>query len=281
LPCLCGRHWRWWGGLERNSRCGCGPAGASAAADYASLFGIGFTGVLYYVALLTPSFIVSPGLVQKVYGARSAPSARLGIAANAVVLLFYAAVPALLGMIAAVRFPSLADPQYAVFRLFTEGIPVWLGVLGVAAVFSAEISTCDAVLFMLSSSLTIDFYRSFVHRQASGRTLLKISRVSAICAGAGAIWISIQLPSIIDALTLFYSLVSVALFVPVIAGIYWRRPTARAALAAILVSVPATVLLKSSGSGFLPRFLNPFLVGMLISFVVLWLVSMSGNRRAA
>ncbi len=253
--------------------------GETGGASYVSVFGIGATGVLYYVALLTPSFIVSPGLVQKLYGARSASAARRGINANALVLLAYALVPALLGMAAAARFPSLADPQYAIFRLMTENLPLWLGILGIAAIFSAEISTCDAVLFMLSSSLTIDLYRSFLDRDASERRLLLISRLSAGAAGAGAVAISITMPSIIGSLTLFYSLVTVALFVPVISGLFSTRPSASAALAAIAVSVPATLALNYGAGAALPRLLNPFLAGLIISLVVLWGVTVARAVR--
>jgi SSS family solute:Na+ symporter len=38
---------------------------------------------LWFIALLAPAFIVSPGLVQKGYGARSAEAVRVGVGANA------------------------------------------------------------------------------------------------------------------------------------------------------------------------------------------------------
>lgn len=264
-----------WGGIATTM---VARLGETPGVSYMSVFGIGVAGVLYYVALLTPSFIVSPGLVQKLYGARSARTARRGVNANALVLLAYALIPALLGMAAAARFPSLADPQYAIFKVMTEQLPLWLGILGIAAIFSAEISTCDAVLFMLSSSLTIDFYRSFLSRGASERRLLLISRLSAVAGAAGAVVISITLPSIIGSMTLFYSLVTVALFVPVIAGLYSRRPTAQAALAAIALSVPATLALSYGNTVTLPRVINPSLAGMLVSLVVLWAVTIAQRK---
>ena len=52
-----------------------------------------------------PSFAVSPGLVQKTYGARSADTARAAVLWNALALAAFAFVPALLGMAARATRP--------------------------------------------------------------------------------------------------------------------------------------------------------------------------------
>jgi SSS family solute:Na+ symporter len=252
---------------------------ASGAANYLSGTGIGGTGILYYVALLAPSFIVSPGLIQKAFGARSAAAARLGVNLNAVALVGFALIPPALGIVAAAKFPGLADPQVSLFRVMTDALPVWLGVLGIAAIFSAEVSTCDAVLFMLSTSLSVDLYKGYLHRTASDRRLLLVSRATAVIAGALGVLISIRVPSIIASLTLFYSLVSVALFVPVVMGLYSSRPTARGALAAICTSVPATLILHYGYGDVILGTLNPFLIGMAISWAVLWVEASIGARH--
>ncbi|HSM59838.1 MAG TPA: sodium:solute symporter family protein, partial [Longimicrobiales bacterium] len=113
-------------------------------------------------ALLVPAFIVSPGLLQKAYGARSERALRLGVAAQGLVLLGFAFAPPLIGMIAHVYEPALPNPELAVPTVLTHGLPAWLGALGLAAVFSAEVSSADAVLFMLSTSLSKDLYKRYV-----------------------------------------------------------------------------------------------------------------------
>ena len=243
--------------------------GPDRARDYLSPFGFGIPGVFYYLALLAPSFIVSPGLIQKVYGARSARSARLGMNLNALALLVFAALPPAMGIIAAAALPSLADPQFAIYRVMTDLLPGWMGVLGLAAIFSAEVSTCDAVLFMLSTSISVDLYKSFYRRDASDRQLLRVSRLASAGAGLLGIVIAIVVPSIITVLTLFYSLVSVALFVPVVVGLYWRRPDARSALSAIVVSVPFTLALQLWAPSRILGFLNPFAIGIAVSLVIM------------
>ena len=41
-------------------------------------------------------------------------------------------------------------------------VPPWLGVWALAAIFSAELSATDAILFMLSTSLAVDLYKTFL-----------------------------------------------------------------------------------------------------------------------
>jgi SSS family solute:Na+ symporter len=253
----------------------------ASASGFFSPVGFGAAGALYHLALLAPSFIVSPGLVQKIYGARSAAAARAGVNWNALGLLLFAALPPCLGIVAAARFPGLADAQLALPKVILELLPAWLGTLVLAAVFSAEISTCDAVLFMLSTSLTIDLYRTFVNPRASERELLGASRLSAVVGGACGTAVALGAPTVIGALTVFYALVSVALFVPVVAGLYSRRPDARAALAAIAVSVPLTVALHLGWGERVIGILSPTVLGIAASFTVLWGVTATRRRREA
>jgi SSS family solute:Na+ symporter len=59
-----------------------------------------------YLGLLGPAFIVSPGLLQKIYGARDDRAVRLGVGMDALGLLLYSGVPPLMGIIARARFPA-------------------------------------------------------------------------------------------------------------------------------------------------------------------------------
>ena len=104
---------------------------------YFSLIGIGTEGVRGYLFLLVPAFIVSPGLLQKISGARNSSAVQLGTGANGIVLLGYSFLPVLLGMTAAAFFPGLDNTELALPYVMTELLPCWLSVLLLVAVFSA------------------------------------------------------------------------------------------------------------------------------------------------
>ena len=221
--------------------------------------GLGAGGILSYVSILVPSFVISPGLIQKLYGARDARSVRIGVTWNALGLLLFAFAPAILGIVARSQYPNLSNRELALPMVMTKLMPGWLGLLTLAAVFSAEISASDAILFMLSSSLSVDLYKTFLRPRASDRDLLFAGRLAAVAGAFFGVLLAIALPSIISALQIFYTLMAVALSAPLVIGLYSRRPTAARAIIAIVFSVALTALTQSS------------LIGILSAFVIMML----------
>ncbi len=126
--------------------------------------------------------MISPGLLQKVFGARDDRAVRLGVGWNAVGLALYAVVPALLGIAAGGLFPELADSQQALPAILVRAVPPLVGAIGLAAVFSAEVSAADAVLLMLTTSLSQDLYKRYVAPQANDAQVLRIARIATIAS---------------------------------------------------------------------------------------------------
>ena len=144
-----------------------------------------------YVPMLTPAFIVSPGLLQKVYAARDDRAVRIGVGVNAAVLLAFAAIPPVLGMIARARHPDLAASDLALPTVFARDLPFWIGALGLAAIFSAEVSAADAILFMLATSFSKDLYKRFLRPDADDRQVLNAARISTVAGAALAIGVAL------------------------------------------------------------------------------------------
>jgi len=237
------------------------PFGVAAAGGWQQLqpvidasSSLGIRGVVSYVAILVPSFIISPGLIQKLYGARNAHAVRVGVNWNAFGLMAFAFVPAILGVIAHSQFSGLTNRELALPTVMTKLMPPWLGLLILAAVFSAEVSTCDAILFMLASSLSIDLYKTFLRPAASDRNLLLIGRIAAVVGAFWGVLLAIILPSIISALQVFYTLMAVALSAPLIVGLYSHRPMAARAIIAIMSSVAITAVTQSAPIGIVTGF---------------------------
>jgi len=192
---------------------------------------------LVYLAMLGPAFIVSPGLLQKIYGARNDRAVRIGVGANALALMAYAGIPVFLGMMARGQFPSLAQPELALPTLLISGVPPAVGALGLAAVFSAELSAADAVLFMLTTSLSQDFYKRFWNPRASDQQLLRMTRMTALLAGGLGVAIALVAGGVVSALSIFYTIMGTSLFVPILAGLFSGRATSQDALAAIVTGI--------------------------------------------
>src|SRR4029453_16049463 len=109
--------------------------------------------------------------------------------------------------------------------------------LALAAVFSAEVSTCDAILFMLATSLSKDLYHRFVNPLASPDQVLRVARAAAIAGGALGMLLALQLQTVVDALTIFYSLLGATLLVPVVGALFVKRTGAAEAITSIVCGV--------------------------------------------
>src|SRR5262245_38473016 len=215
--------------------------------------------------LLGPAFVVSPGLLQKAYGARDEGAVRRGIAWNGFALLIFAAAPAVIGL--AARSLSISRPDLALPTVLANMMPPSVGILALAAVFSAEVSSADAVLFMLATSASRDLYRGFVRRDASDAQVLRVARIAAIVGGACGVGVALVYGSVREAVSVFYAILTVTLIVPVVGGLYVRDAGPREGLASILAGVPALVVTHylTGGQGY--GVLSPALAGVVASAV--------------
>ncbi len=245
--------------------------------DYFDFWRTGSPG-LATLAIIVPPFIVSPGLLQKIFGARDDHAVRVGVGLNALGLLLFAFVPAALGIIARSQFPDVASPDLALPMLLVHSLPPAVGALGLAAVFSAEISASDAILFMLTTSLSQDFYKQYVKRSATDDEVLRLARWTAVASGAAGTALAIALGSVVNALTIFYTLIGVSLFVPVLAGLYSRRTTRATALATMIGGVCCALVVHAATGGRGWGIVSPAIAGLAVAALV-WVISLCGSKR--
>ncbi len=234
-----------------------------------NIVGVGPRQVIAWSAILIPSFMISPGLVQKVYGARDVKTVKLGVGLNSVGQAVFAFVPAVLGICAFAALPHLANPESALPTAMKLLLPQWLGVWALASIFSAELSTTDAILFMLSTSLAVDLYKTFLEPGISQQKLLRVSRIASVGAGGLGILLATVLPSIIAAVSIFYGLIAVALFVPVMAGLYSQRVLSGAAITSILSAVAVTVVTMHLTGNRGVGWLSPQVIGIATAALVM------------
>lgn len=223
------------------------------------------------IFLLGPAFFLSPGLIQKAYSARDERALTRGIAWNGLTLMAFAMIPVTLGLTARALFPNLANPDDALPNVLGQ-LPLAVGGLALAAVFSAEMSAADAVLFMLSTSGGRDMYKGFMRPDASDAEVLRAARVMALAGGALGFALTFVLPTVVDALKMFYSVLVVSLFAPILGGLFLPQGGRWGALAAMVVgvSVLGATAMVTGGAGYgwaTPAFLG--LVSSAVTYLVL------------
>jgi SSS family solute:Na+ symporter len=235
---------------------------ASPDPGYGSFWNGGMS--LSLVMMMVPAFLTSPGLLQKMFGARSEGVVRWGIGANGVMLMIFGLVPALLGMAARLHHPGLPQ-ELALPTLLANDLPAAVGGLLLAAIFSAEVSAADAVLFMLSTSLSQDLYRRFINREATDAQVLRAARLAAVSGGALGILIALVTPTIIGALSIFYAMLGATLLVPVVVAIHGRANRRREVLASVVAGALAVIVVQLTLGNRPGSLWTPAMIGLLSS----------------
>ena len=108
--------------------------------------------------------------------------------------------------------------------VLSESVPHAGRRLRAGAVFSAELSSADAVLFMLATSGARDFYRGVRSDRARAMPMCCASRASSPASAAlVGFLLTFVFDSVVSALTMFYSVMVVTLFAPILGGLFLPR----------------------------------------------------------
>ncbi|MBR4196386.1 MAG: sodium:solute symporter family protein [Synergistaceae bacterium] len=240
---------------------------------YFDAFGMGAGAIIGYIVMLVPSFFISPGLIGKVFAAKDEKSVKTGTALNGLVQLAFAVIPVIIGMCAGACLPGLSRADLALPSAMKEMMPFFVASLALAGIFAAEVSTADTVLYMLAGSVTNDIYKRFMNPGISDRNLLRLSRIVTIICGVVGVILALRLESIISALTIFYSLMSVSLSAPLLFGLFTSRANNAGAVMSAVLGAGLTVYMTFGGfGGFIEVFgvrLNASTCGIILSFAVM------------
>ena len=175
----------------------------------------------------------------------------------------------------------ISDPE-TIFILLSEVLfdPLITGFL-IAALLAAIMSTVSSQLLVSSSSLTEDFYRIYLRREASQRELVTVGRVSVLLVALVAIFLAYDPDNTILGLVANAWAGFGAAFGPVvILSLTWKRLTRNGALAGILVGA-ATVLFwiyapVLEGGATLSSILYEIVPGFLLGGLAAILASLAG-----
>jgi SSS family solute:Na+ symporter len=131
---------------------------------------------------------------------------------------------------------------------------------------------------MLTTSLSQDFYKRFVNRDASEVQMLRVTRITAVLAGALGVGVALTAAGVVSALSIFYTIMGVSLFVPILAGLFSRRAATADALAAIVAGIAIVGGLKLWPTALSIASVTPAMAGLAGSITAFFVVQLI--RRA-
>jgi SSS family solute:Na+ symporter len=128
---------------------------------------------------------------------------------------------------------------------------------------------------MLATSLSKDIYKRYARPEATDEQVLRVARLAAVAGGVLGVLLAIVIPTVIDSLRVFYSVLGVSLFVPIAAGLHSRRPGVPEALAAIGVGIAVLFMVQLTALPSASRLFDPTLIAIVASglaFAVVFLL---------
>ena len=126
--------------------------------------------------------------------------------------------------------------------ILQRGMNPFLASIFIAGIVAAGMSTIDGILVTTTGAVTRDIYQKIINKDATDESVMKLSKVVTVIIGIIVICFGVFQPGSIFEINLF-AFSGMAIFVvPILFGIYWKKATAKGAVAAVIVGIISLLL---------------------------------------
>ncbi|QIZ61105.1 sodium/proline symporter PutP [Acinetobacter indicus] len=172
-----------------------------------------------------------------------------------------------------------ANPETVFMELTKILFNPWVAGIVLAAILAAVMSTLSCQLLVCSSTLTEDFYKSFLRKSASQKELVWVGRLMVLLIALLAIWMAGNPESKVLGLVAYAWAGFGAAFGPlIILSLFWKRMTLNGALAGMIVGAVMVILWKNvwGDTG-----IYEIIPGFVCSFIAIIVVSLLGKAPSS
>ena len=217
------------------------------------------TEILFFIAAaVTMMFgsIPQQDVFQRVMSARDVRAATRGPVIGGALYILFAFVPMFLVTSALLVMPDKAaeliadDPQKVLPTLVLEHMPFVMQVIFFGALLSALKSTASATLLAPSVTFTENIWRQFKPRMGD-REELRDMRVATLVFSVLVLCYAIVMQGtpIYELVSAAYQVPLVGAFVPLLAGLYWKRATTQGAMFSTVLGLLTWILFLATPAG--------------------------------
>lgn len=190
--------------------------------------------------------------------------------------VFIGIISTLIGMAGRAFIPPEGMRPDAVFyTVLQEVLPPFLGGILAMGLMAAVVSGGDSFIMQGSSNLTRDIYNRYMNPEASSEQLLRISRWSATIIAVLGLLVSFAVTDIITLYSYALKWSGVALVIPFLAIMFWRRTTRAGIVWSMILALSVTVIWEVAGR---PLGISEALVGYVVMAVSLVSISLATSH---
>ena len=126
--------------------------------------------------------------------------------------------------------------------ILQRGMNPFLASIFIAGIVAAGMSTIDGILVTTTGAVTRDIYQKIINKNATDEAVMNLSKVVTVIIGIIVICFGVFQPGSIFEINLF-AFSGMAIFVvPILFGIYWKKATAKGAIASVIVGIISLLL---------------------------------------
>jgi len=201
---------------------------------------------------------------QRIYSAKSQAIARRAYMWSIPGYAFFICGAILIGLLATRILPGI-EPDTAFLALMGALLPSGILGLAYAGMLAVVMSTIDSILLAGASTILKDLYMPFFHPKMHEHELLNMARYITALFGIGGAIVAYIFQDIVQ-LTLLAAFTIGCLSFAILAGFFWKRATAKGAIASMITGTAATYALFP----FMPKIagIPGFFVGVVVLIVV-------------
>jgi solute:Na+ symporter, SSS family len=208
---------------------------------------------------------------QRVTSAKNERTAVRGTLIGGLVYFCFAFVPIFIAYSAVLIEPSLTalfktedarEVQRILPELILNRTPLWAQVLFFGALLSAILSTASGALLAPAALFTENALKPFFPNMSDRRFLATLRTVLVLFAMAALIFALNSRSTMYEMVQNAYKVTLVGAFIPLAAGLFWKRATPQGALASVVLGIASWIVMELIfGDGVVP----PQLGGLLAS----------------
>jgi SSS family solute:Na+ symporter len=206
---------------------------AKVPAEKMSLDGMGIVLIVSLIGQYFITFMSGPEMVSRIYSAKDEKAGRNATLLSALFMGLFAFVPAIIGIIAFAAFPNIQGSSALSTVVFAHA-PGWIAGIVCAAIIASTMSSADSNMLCASTIITKDLYQKYINPKIEDSKLIKITRISNVVIGLGAIIIALFQINIITLNIFSFMLRAAGPFAAFILGISLKRVSKHAGIVSIL-----------------------------------------------
>lgn len=224
---------------------------------------------------------VTPQIFQKFFTNRNNRALRASLFMHPLLTFFIYTGAMLIGFTGLVAFPGLTKMQSdnVTMMVIAEHLPVAMGMFITVGIVAAAMSTADSQYLTISSLFVRDVYQKGIKRgqEVDMAKTVKMGRwfcVVLLLAGFAIAYA--RLTTLVDMLTSTVYPLGMQIYIPMIAGMYWKKANSKGALTGMLVGLLVCILTL-----FVPPFkslgniMHPLFWGAITNIILLVTISLT------